>query len=315
LAYEPIPFEGFGAGLNLSAKADAVGPTEAVDLLNVTLTEREAIQSRDGYAALTSSALTNRPASLEPFYTSSGTKQLIAGCGTRLEAVNTSGAVVASATGLSEGVWDFARFGAPGSEYVYAGQGNDTIRRWDGASWTAPANMPAAGALAVLSVEQGNRLVVGRFNTTTGGHNIGRHSSSYSNDDGNKITSRWRSGWSDLGIAAVKTIRETKAWGSGVVRLGVAHDFQNATGWLDEIDMDEAANGTTFGGSETLGGSGVFGDVTGELNPVLRRRAVRGTVFSTYLENSRLDQDWSLHRLEHNLRDVRIPSIKEAIPT
>lgn len=169
MSLTPVRFDGFGAGLNLTAKADAVGPGECIDAMNVTLSEREAIQQRDGYAAFTSPALTNRTASLEPYYRTGAANQLIAGCGTRLEAINAGGGVVASATGLTDAVWDFARFGAPGSEYVYAGNGTNTIRRWDGSSWTAPANMPAGGALAVQAVDQGNRLVVGKFDTTTGG--------------------------------------------------------------------------------------------------------------------------------------------------
>src|SRR3954469_24036423 len=99
--YQPFAFADFYDGLNLRDKADAVGDKEAIDLLNVTFNERGAIRQRDGYADLTTADLTNRVDSLCAFYTSSGTKQLIAGAGSRLEALDIGGGVVASATGLT----------------------------------------------------------------------------------------------------------------------------------------------------------------------------------------------------------------------
>jgi hypothetical protein len=521
VSYEPASFRSFGAGLNLRDKSDAVSEEECIDALNVLFTERGAVKQRDGYTNFTSSTLTNRVASLEPFYTSSGTKQLVAGCGTRLEALNTSGAVVASLTGLTDGTWDFARFGAPGSEYIYAGNGSQAnLRRWDGASWSEVLNTPDAGALAVMAVDQGNRLVAGRFNTTTGGptggaatsnpsrvyfsgagapetwatndyvdfapgdgeaiqaivawrefiivfketkffivygttvdatgspvfnwrtvdagvglvspravcateegvyfmdrrgvyrttggeperlssaidpiflggassfylggglahasitnsamwahdrriylgittgsandrvlvydprfewwslydipascgtsfrisnqaemvfgyasglNDIGRHSSAYTSDAGAAITSRWRSGWFDYDLPTVKTIRETKVWGSGKVSLAVSHDFRIAVGdSLTLLDLTSNPSGSLFGGTGTFGGTGIFGDTASGLSPALRRYGVRGTVFSTYLSNSTLDQAWAVHRLTHHLREARIPSVKTA---
>lgn len=176
--YQPFPFQGFASGLNLRDKPDAVSPEECIDALNVLFTDRGAITQRPGYDNLTSSALTNRPASLEAFYTSSGTKHLLAGCGTRLEAIETGGGVKASATGLTSAVWDFARFGKPNEEVAFAGNGTDTLRKWTGTEWTAPTAtvggeaakaMPKAGALCIDP--NSNRLVCAGFSTTTGGPN------------------------------------------------------------------------------------------------------------------------------------------------
>src|SRR4051794_8826760 len=100
-------FSTFSGGLNLRDKADVVGDSEAIDLLNVTFSERGAIRQRDGYSDLTAS-LTNRVDSLGLFSTTSGTRHVIAGCGTRLEAISTAGAVVASKTGLAGGPYTFA---------------------------------------------------------------------------------------------------------------------------------------------------------------------------------------------------------------
>src|SRR3954452_1407883 len=101
--YQPYAFNDFSGGLNLRDKSDTVGDKEAIDLLNVTFTERGAIRQRDGYADLTTADLTNRVDSLTAFYTAAGVRHLIAGCGTRLEAISTAGAVIESKTGLAQG--------------------------------------------------------------------------------------------------------------------------------------------------------------------------------------------------------------------
>ncbi len=178
MAYVVQPVNSFAKGLNLRDNAHQVAQDEAIDLLNVVFSERGAVSQRYGYAQLTGTALTNQVDSLGVYYTSTGTKQLLAGCGTRLEGISTAGAVVASATGLTGGPYTFARFAAPGSELVYTGNGTDTLRKWDGSAWSAPTAtvdgtgsraMPKGGCVAIQTPD--NRLVVGGFATSTGGPN------------------------------------------------------------------------------------------------------------------------------------------------
>jgi len=514
MAYTSFAFQGFGKGLNLADKPDAVDPGECIDALNVLFTDRGAITQRDGYDNFTSAALTNRPASLEPYYKTDGTRQLLAGCGTRLEALNISGGVVASASALTDGTWDFARFGSPGSEVAYAGNGKNLLRKWDGAAWTSVANSPKARYLSVLAVDQGNRLVAAGFDDsatagptasqaytsrvwfsnagapetwgannyvdltpgdgeniqgvvvwgefcfvfketkffrfygtstdslgnpvfayetidtgiglaspravalgrdgvyfmdraglyrTTGGtperlsdlieplwlggesnyyqggiiahsgitncamtyhqervylayptvsannrvlvydpaynwfslydipasvmtvfrigsqpemvfgyasgsNHVGRHSSSYSNDDGIAITSRWRSGWFDLGMPDVKRIRETKIWGTGKPFMGVSPDFYEGLGSLDLLDFTEVV-ASTWSGSTWGGGAWAAKQA---LTQRLRRRAVRGTTFSTSFYNATLDQSWAAHRMAHHITQTRQPTVVTA---
>jgi hypothetical protein len=521
MTYSPASFDTFGLGLNLRDKVDAVRMGEAIDALNVEFSERGAIGQRDGYAAFTESTLTNRVQSLHVHTRAGGTPQLLAGCGTRLEALDSDGAVASSQTGLTDGIWDFARFGTPNSEMSYAGQGLSTLKRWDGSAWTSVASTPKAGALAVMATS--NRLVAGRFLSTTGGptggagtsspshvyfsnaglsetwstndflqltpgdgeavqaviewrelvfifkeskffvvygesvdaggdpifdyrpvdtgvglaspravcvseqgvffmdhtgvyvtsggeptkvssaidpifkggassfylggdldqpdvtncamthhdnrlylsfptdsandrtlvfdplqdwwslwdipasclisshsstafspsstpelffgyasgdNHIGRLSSAYTNDDGEAITSRWRSGWFDYDNPVVKTIRESKMWGSGIVGFAVSRDFKQPTGTLSVLDFTDTT-ASVWGGS-TWGG-GTWANPAG-LIPRLRRYAIRGTVFSTYLENTTLDQTFSVHRLDHHLREQRVPSVRQGVP-
>jgi hypothetical protein len=184
VAYDSIPYEGFGGGLTLTAQAEvAKNQNQALDLLNVTFTRLGAIRQRDGYAKYTATPGVNRYDSLFPFYKSDGTKQLLAGADTRLEALDSSGVVTSVMTGLVQGPWDFTRFGTPTAETAYTGNGIDTLRKWDGTSWSIPTastgasastlvagtNMPKGAYLAVTGVD--NRLVVSGFTTTTGGPN------------------------------------------------------------------------------------------------------------------------------------------------
>lgn len=520
-----FPFEGFGKGLNLADKPDTVDPAECIDAMDVLFTDRGAITQRSGYGKLTEAKLTNRVASLEPFYTSAGTKQLMAGCGTRLEALSTAGKVVDSETELTGAVWDFARFGKPNGEVAYAGNGTDTLRKWNGTEWTAPKAtvdgeaekaMPKAGSLCVWAAG-GNRLIATRFSTTTGGPNgatsspdhvyfsepgdpeewkttapnenlvklfpgngepimaavawrefvfvfketcffvfygasvdgegsavfnfrpveagvglvspravcvapegvyfmsrdgvyrttgqepelvsspiepiwtgeasvfytggfllhsalancamtwfqgrvylsyttssannrtlvydpqlrwwsltslaasclavfrpsnaeelvfgyaagdnhIARHSSSYTSDDGAAIESHWRSGWFDLGNPDVKVLRSSKFWGTGKAFCGMGHDFNEATGTLDLLDME--------GGSETEWDESEWGEGEWAKTPGLlsahKRRSTRGTVFSLYFANTTKDQSFSVHRAVHHLREVAKPERSKA---
>jgi hypothetical protein len=519
------PQQGFGRGLDLLSKPDNVDPASCIDALDVLFSDRGAIQQRPGYAQLTSpQPLTNPVGSLEAFYTSSGTRQLLAGCGTRLEALSTAGAVVDSETGLTNAVWDFARFGKPNAEVAYAGNGTDTLRKWNGSEWTAPTAtvnaegvkaMPKAGSLCVWP-SGGNRLVATRFSTTTGGpggaisspdhvwfsdpgdpeswhttepeenqvqlmpgngepiqaciawkefvfvfketsffvfyavgsdaeggpeflfrpvdagvglvapralcihptgvyfmarngvyrttgqepelissavepiwsgeaspfytggtlatgsiancamgtwedriylafptseansrvlvydpnfewwslyslpascftsfrvgsreelvfgyasgaNKVGRHSSSYTNDDGAAISSRWRSGWFDLDNPDRKTIRESKVWGTGVVEMGLDSDFIINAGSTVELDMT-GTTGSPIGGEGFIGGEGLIGDIANALIGTQRRVAERGTTFSMFFFNSTLDQSWSMHRVDNLLREISKPS-------
>lgn len=181
MPYRSVQFSGFGGGLNLRDQPDVVDPAQCIDVMNITFSSRGAIEPRDGFTNHTASALNTRGAAIHPHYESDGTVQLLVGCDTRLEAIDTSGAVVgASVTGASSGTWKFLRTAAPGLEYTYAGNGIDALRRWDGVTWTAGTvsatvdgvagrAMPKAGLMATLSLS--NRMVAGGFTTATGGPN------------------------------------------------------------------------------------------------------------------------------------------------
>lgn len=169
----PLGAAGLAGGLNLRDQPDVVDPSQAIDLLNVTFTERGSIKNRAGYGKLTSAAGANRYDSLGVFYTSGGTRQLVCGAGARVEAINTSGAIVGvPVTTAAASPHYFARFGGPGAERLYIANGADTVRYWDGSAFTTPAytgTTPTGRFLAVTPSD--NRLVCARFTGTTAGSN------------------------------------------------------------------------------------------------------------------------------------------------
>jgi hypothetical protein len=172
MPYKPLPFKGFGAGLNLRDSVDAVAEDQAIDALNVTFTNRGAVKQRSGYAKFTSAEGTNRYDSLAAFYKADGTKQLIAGAGNRLEALSSAGAVLANNTTPAASPHFFRRFGGPTAEHIYIANGTDTVRRWTDAAFETPAytGVTPNGKFLGLSVTD-NRLVCARFPGATAGNN------------------------------------------------------------------------------------------------------------------------------------------------
>lgn len=157
--YRPVPHPGFGKGLQLRDQPDSLTADQAFDCLDVTFSQRGAVRSRDGYAAFTAAALTNAPDSMSPFYTSSGTKQLMVGNGNRLAALSTAGAVVASSAAPTANPHYFARVATPTTELLYIANGTDTVRTWDGANYAVPVytgTTPTGKFLAVTGAD--NRL-------------------------------------------------------------------------------------------------------------------------------------------------------------
>jgi hypothetical protein len=165
-----VQWPGF-SGLNLRDQPNQIDPTQALDLLNVTLIERGGVKSRDGYAKFTSSALTNRPDSLAAFYTVSGTAQLVVGNGNRLDALSTAGASLANVATTASPHY-FARFGGPTAELMFISNGADTLRQWNGTAFSTPTftgTSPTGRFVAVTPWD--NRLVNARRSGATLGDN------------------------------------------------------------------------------------------------------------------------------------------------
>ena len=177
MAYRPLLYPSFGKGLNLRDQSE-VGPDEALDLLDVECTARDAVKQRGGHIKFTAQAAAARYDSLAAYYTMAGTRHLVAGAGNEVRALDTSGALVASQA-TSAAPHQFARFGSPSTEVLFAANGTDQLRQWNGAAWTtpawtltgtpAPAPAPTGRLVSVWGVS--NRLVNARRGGSTEGNN------------------------------------------------------------------------------------------------------------------------------------------------
>ena len=125
MAYQSFPYMGFGRGLNLRDKPDAVDPAECIDALNVTFTERGAIETRRGYDKIVDSAILNI-GSVEDTSVS-GNKRILTTEDSRLRAFTTAGVEEADSGALTDATapFSFARYGTPSSERIYASNGTD----------------------------------------------------------------------------------------------------------------------------------------------------------------------------------------------
>ena len=175
--------------------------------------------------------------------------------------------------------------------------------------WWTLWDLPAA-ALTGFRVGNSEDLC---FAYASGTNHIARVSSLYTNDDAAAITSRWKSGWTDYDSPVIKAVRESKLWGRGQIQVGIAKDFTDPRSY-DSVNFDSGLD--TWGdglGSDTWkdgsNSSDTWGPTGGAIRPKLVRSAIRGTVFSTELKNSTLNQTWRVHRYANHLREQRKPSM------
>ena len=158
MAYQSFPYMGFGRGLNLRDKPDTVDPAEAIDALNVTFTERGAIETRRGYDKIVDSGII----SLGSYENIAGSKRILTLEDGLLRAFSTTGTEIDDCGSLSDsdGAFSYAAYGTPSSERVYASNGTDVFY-FDGSTFTNPNSssvvVPKGETLVVQATD--NRLV------------------------------------------------------------------------------------------------------------------------------------------------------------
>lgn len=150
------------------------------------------------------------------------------------------------------------------------------------------------------------------------GKKIGRLSTSLSTDDGANIYSKIKVAFNDLGEDNHKTIRESKVWGTGIVRFGIADDFGTAENvaqvsfgaapdkWADGNDPDDK----WAGGDDP---NDLWANSVGT-HAKLVRTSVRGTYLSIELYSQAVapgdvSPAWSVNRVVHHMRERRVPSV------
>jgi hypothetical protein len=119
------------------------------------------------------------------------------------------------------------------------------------------------------------------FTYASGSNHIGRHSSAYTTDDGTAITSRYQSGFYELGQPGQDTYtRYTRLWGSGAPTLSVFTDYGTT---------DAVAAAVTLGTSPTVAEG-------------YHQKAYKGRLFSHKLSGT---TPWLVSNLQHDVAWAR----------
>ena len=123
---------------------------------------------------------------------------------------------------------------------------------------------------------------------------------------GTAITARWQSGWFNYGQPVVKTIREAKLSGIGLVTLAFHRDYRQSPTVSQSIELSPVDalydSGATYDSGLLYGPSTI-------VQPKPFRKSIAGEVFSVVLSNSTLNRSFKVHRLVTHVREVRVPSV------
>jgi len=130
----PAPAGGWNARDDLTE----MEATDAIVLDNVVVTER-GCRMRDGFASHVT-GLGSTIQSLMEYNAPDGTRKLFGATSSAIYDVTTSGAVGAAAvSGLTSGVWSNTMFATAGGNFLVIANGSDSVRNFDGSSWTTPS--------------------------------------------------------------------------------------------------------------------------------------------------------------------------------
>jgi hypothetical protein len=198
---------------------------------------------------------------------------------------------------------------------------NDRVLVYDTQhQWWSLYDLPAA---ALTSFRSGDRPEVHFAYAAPLPQRIGHQSLGAVTDRGSAISSRWRSGWGDYGSTEVKTIRETKVWGTGAAIVSFSTDFYRNQRVALDTRFGAVGSSWTYAALTLRAGTYAdlgfdfvtYADLTAKqalksaVEDAMVRYATRAVVFSTQFSNSPGSPSWSVHRIARHLREVREPSV------
>lgn len=160
-----VEFPRFG-GLDLRQDPQENGG--AIDLLNVDFDKPGTMRSRDNYSTFTTVAAAARYDSLFGYVDQGGGRYLLAGRGTTVQAIDSTGAVATSVAGKTTSPHYFCRWLDSSSDVVFCANGNDTVFAFNPTvpNFFVPAytgTTPTGRFVAIQPKE--NRLVVAAQST------------------------------------------------------------------------------------------------------------------------------------------------------
>lgn len=125
---------------------------DAIVLDNMVSVER-GVRLRPGYSASVT-GLGAAVQSLMEYAATDGTSDLFGATASAIYDVTTAGAVGAAVvTGLTSGSWQHSMFATAGGNFLVLANGADSVRNYDGSSWTTPAitNVTSANLITVTA--------------------------------------------------------------------------------------------------------------------------------------------------------------------
>jgi hypothetical protein len=161
-------------GLNARDSIADMKPTDAV-IMDNWVPGTTSVSIRNGYTAWVTGFAS--PVESLLTYQSVSTSKIFAASGAGIYDVTTTGVVGAAVvSGLTNDQWQFANFGTPGGQYLYAVNSHDKPLLYDGTTWTPIDNGTGAtistitfvGTTATLTTATAHGLVSGRTVTVVG---------------------------------------------------------------------------------------------------------------------------------------------------
>lgn len=128
---QPSPFDGWNARGNLSN----MKPTEAIQMDNIVPGVQQ-VYIRQGCVAWATGAPANIK-SLLP-YSGTTTNRLFASTNAGIYNVTSAGAIGAAAVACTDGDWVSINFATSGGNFLFAVNGTDSAKSFDGAAWAIP---------------------------------------------------------------------------------------------------------------------------------------------------------------------------------
>lgn len=124
-------------GLNARDSYTDMKEEDAVTLTNV-FPEANYVTVRGGYTSF-ATGMTNPIRSLMAWYGTNGSDKIFAAESTKIWSITGGGAATSVVTGLTSADWQWTNITTPGGSYLVLANGSDSVRNYDGTSWTAPA--------------------------------------------------------------------------------------------------------------------------------------------------------------------------------
>lgn len=153
------------------------------------------------------------------------------------------------------------------------------------------------------------------FGYSSGTNHIGHYvDGQYTADDmaiggtgGNAIVAYWQGGWFNYETAVVKTIREAKISGTGLVTVEYFRDYRQVGQVTQTREISPPVG--VYNDGLLYDTPGLRYGPSGVVVAKPLRKSIRGETFSVRFSNSTINRSFKVHRLTAHIREARVPSV------